>query len=140
VPRSRTPPESPEFFIDRSLGKHVLPDSLRDVGFVVHTLADVYGEEGAQTVSDEEWIAHAGKTGLVVLTKDEAIRRRPAELDAVDRHEVRMFCLPNAQLRGDEQRDRFLNNIDRIVQRSTRPGPWICGVYEDHVAQVWPRD
>ncbi len=63
MPRSR-PPRDPtlQFFIDRSLGYHLLPDALRARGFVVH----------------------------------------------------------------------------RIVQRSNRPGPWICAVYERRIVQIWP--
>ena len=137
--RSRTPPEPPQFFVDRSLGKHLIPESLRQAGYTVHTLASVYGEQGAQTVSDEEWIELAADRGWVVLTKDDRIRRRPAELRAVRAHAVRMFCLTNANLQGAEQLDRFLSNINRIVQRSQRPGPWICAVYEARVAQIWPR-
>jgi hypothetical protein len=138
VPRSRTQPEPPEFFVDRSLGRHLLPDAFRQAGFATHTLASVYGEERAQEVSDEEWIALAGEREWVVFTKDDAIRRREAELAAVEAHAVKMFCLTNAGLRGEEQRERFLTNINRIVQRSRKPGPWICGVYEGRVAQIWP--
>lgn len=138
MPRSRTPPEHPAFFVDRSLGRHLLPEALQQAGFTAHTLASVYGEEEAQRVSDEEWIALAGQNEWVVLTKDDAIRRRPAELAAVEEHEVKMFCLTNAGLRGEEQRDRFFTNINRIVQRSRKPGPWICGVYERGIRQIWP--
>jgi hypothetical protein len=35
----------PEFFIDRSLGRRHLADALRAQGFVVHTMASVYGEQ-----------------------------------------------------------------------------------------------
>lgn len=140
MPRSRTQPEAPEFFIDRSLGRHELADALRAEGFVAHTLASVYGEDRAQRVRDEEWIALAGERGWVVLTKDDAIRRRPAEIGAVERARVRMFCLTNAGLRGPEQIERFLSNIHRIAQRSRRPGPWICGVYPGRIAQLWAPD
>jgi len=93
VPRSHTPPEPPQFFADRSLGRHLLPDALRAEGHVAHTLASVYGEQRAQQVT--------------------------------------------AGPRGDEQVERFLVNINRIAQRSRKPGPWICGVYEDRIAQIW---
>ena len=136
--RSRTLPEPPEFFVDRSLGRHLLPDAIRQAGFVAHTLASIYGETRAQAVSDEEWIALAGEQEWVVFTKDDAIRRRPVELAAVGEHGVKMFCLTNAGLRGEHQRERFLMNIHRIVQRSRKPGPWICGVYENRIAQIWP--
>jgi len=124
VRRSRTPPEPPEFFVDRSLGKHLIPNGLRQAGFTVHTLASVYGEQRAQAVSDEEWIKRSAVRGWVVLTKDDRIRRRPAELRAVRAHAVRMFCLTNANLQGPEQLDRLLANINRIVQRSQHQGPW----------------
>lgn len=136
--RSRTPPEPPEFFVDRSLGKHLVPEGLREAGFKVHTLASEYGEQRAQAVSDEEWIGLAAARGWVVLTKDDRIRRRTAEFEAVRAHDVRMFCLTNANLQGAEQLKRFLSNINRIVQRSQRRGPWICAVYEARVAQIWP--
>lgn len=138
MPRSRTRPDPPDFFIDRSLGRHLLPEALRQAGYTVHTLASVYGEGRAQRVSDEQWIALAGQKDWVVLTKDDAIRRRPVELAAVETHGVKMFCLTNAGLRGDEQRQRFVTNIHRIVQRSSKRGPWICGVYESRIAQIWP--
>lgn len=138
MPRSRTQPEPPEFFVDRSLGRHLLPDALQQAGFTARTLASVYGEDEAQNVEDEVWLQLAGERQWVVLTKDDAIRRRPAELAAVAEHTVKMFCLTNANLRGDEQLQRFLTNIHRIVQRSLKPGPWICGVYEKRIAQIWP--
>jgi len=138
VPRSRTQPEPPEFFVDRSLGRHALPDALARAGFTAHTLASVYGERRSQKVLDEEWIALAGLRDWVVLTKDGSIRYHTAELAAVEQHRVKMFCLTSARLRGEEQCERFLTNIHRIVQRSRNPGPWICGVYKSRIAQIWP--
>jgi hypothetical protein len=78
VPRSRTQREHPEFFVDRSLGRHLLPDALGQAGFTAHTLASVYGEKQARTVKDEVWLQLAGERAWVVLTKDDAIRRRPS--------------------------------------------------------------
>jgi hypothetical protein len=53
VPRSRQQPEPPDLFIDRSLGRHQVPDALRAAGFTVHTnlphAADV--REALMTVS-----------------------------------------------------------------------------------------
>jgi hypothetical protein len=139
VPRSRRPPEpKPEFFVDRSLGHHALATALRDVGFVAHTVASVYGVRAAERVPDEEWLERAGRAGWVVLTKDDAIRRRPAERDALAAHQVRAFCLTTANLTGPQQVERFLSNLNRILQRARRPGPWICAVYERQVVQVWP--
>ena len=40
-----------------------MPDALRAVELTVWTLADIYGEQGAQEVADQEWIALAGERG-----------------------------------------------------------------------------
>ncbi len=138
MPRSRRPPEQPEFFIDRSLGQHLLPDALRQAGYVVHTMSSVYGQDAAEQVRDEEWLGRAGQAGWLVLTKDDAIRRRPAERDALMEHGVRAFVLTTATLTGPQQVGRFIDNMHRMMQRARRPGPWICAVYERRVVQVWP--
>lgn len=59
----------------------------------------------------------------VVLMKDDRIRRRPSERDALTAARVRAFCLTNAQLRAAEQTARFVNNIDRILRQAEQPGP-----------------
>ncbi|MDQ3729049.1 MAG: hypothetical protein M3355_05615 [Actinomycetota bacterium] len=131
-------PTTPEFFVDRSLGRKHLPEALRARGLTVHTLASVYGEARAQALADEEWLAEAGDRGWVVLMKDAAIRRRPAERDALTAAGVRAFCLTNAQLRAAEQTARFIDNLTRILARAEEPGPFIYGVYEGRLELLWP--
>jgi PIN like domain len=133
----REPP--PEFFIDRSLGRRHLPEALRACGLVVHTMASVYGEEAAQQLADERWLRDVGAKGWIVLMKDDAIRRRPAERDALVEAGVRAFCLTNAQLRAAEQTERFVSNRHRIIQQARRPGPYIYGVYETGIRRLWPQ-
>lgn len=92
--------ESFEFFIDRSLGRHQVPQALREAGLTVYTMAEVYVEQAGQRLKDEVWLEEVGRRGWVVLMKDDAIRRRPAEREALIAGAVRAFCLTNAQLRG----------------------------------------
>ncbi len=73
---------APEFFIDRNLGKSIA-GSLRDHGLTVHTMASVYGEQAAQRLADEVWLRDAGARAGSCSSKDDAIRRRPAERDAL---------------------------------------------------------
>ena len=61
----------------------------------------------------------------LVLTKDDAIRRRPAERDALTEAAVRVFCLTNRHLRGVEQTERFVSNRHRILRQARKPGPYI---------------
>jgi PIN like domain len=128
-----------EFFIDRSLGRKHLAQALRELGLTAHTMASVYGERTAQQLDDRQWLTDAGRHGWVVLMKDDAIRRRPAERDALSEAKVRAFCLTNAQLRASEQSARFVGNMARILRQSQKPGPYIYGVYNGHIRRLWPQ-
>jgi hypothetical protein len=138
VPRSRQPPEEFGFLVDRSLGLHVVPSRLRAAGLQIVTLADIYGEQAAQAARDEEWLQLAGERDLVVLTNDRAIRRRTDERATVERFGVRVFCVAGSPMTGEETAERLLTNRHRIVQRSRRPGSWICHVYATSIEQKWP--
>jgi len=134
---SSTSDRPPEFFIDRNLGKSIA-EGLRAFGLTVHTMASVYGDERAQQLPDRVWLRDAGEKGWVVLTKDDAIRRRPAEREALAEAGDRVFCLTNAQLRGAEQTARFVDNRKRIIRQASRQGPFIYGVYERSIRRLWP--
>jgi hypothetical protein len=136
----RPPEDSPEFFVDRSLGQQQLPDAIQRVGYVVHTLVSVYGQRAGERIADEHWLERCGTEGWVVLTKDDAIRRRPLERQALERHGVRAFILTTASLTGPQQVDRIMTNLNRIIQRSRKPGPSICAIYQRRVVQIWPVD
>jgi PIN like domain len=56
---------------------------LRKLGLVVRTMRSVYGPGAKETVPDTVWLEQVGRAGWVALTKDDAIRRRPAELQAL---------------------------------------------------------
>lgn len=126
-----------ELFVDRSLGKSIVV-GLRAAGLTVHSMADVYGEKPGQLLADEVWLRDAGKNDWIVLTKDDAIRRRPAERDALTEAAVRVFCLTNRHLRGIEQTERFVSNRHRILRQARKPGPYIYGVYEHGLKRLWP--
>lgn len=134
---SRQEEQTPEFFVDRSLGKSIV-DGLRAAGLTVHSMADVYGEKRAQRLADQVWLRDAGDSDWIVLTKDDAIRRRPAERDALTEAAVRVFCLTNRNLRGTEQTERFVSNRHRILRQARKAGPYIYGVYEKGLKRLWP--
>lgn len=128
---------TPEFFVDRSLGKSIV-FGLRAAGLHVHSMADIYGEGKAQRLADETWLTDAGQNEWVVLTKDDAIRRRPNERDALIEAQARVFCLTNRNLRGAQQLERFLENRARILRQAEKPGPYIYGVHEKSIKRLWP--
>jgi hypothetical protein len=117
-----------------------VPDALRAAGATVHVMADVYGERIGQGLADAEWLRDAGAEDWVVLMKDDKIRYRPAELEAVTTAGVRAFCLTNANLRGAEMAERFVEQLPKITRIATEhPGPYIYGVYADGVRVLWPK-
>ncbi|MGH7903852.1 MAG: hypothetical protein ACREPA_06965 [Candidatus Dormibacteraceae bacterium] len=128
----------PEFLIDRALGI-VLADAIRELGYVVHTLRSLYGEDGAAAIADEVWIPESAALGRILLTKDDAIRRYPPARSAAEQAAAKLFCLPNAHLTTDQMRERFLNNLNRIIQRSRHAGPYMYAVDPKALRLLWPK-
>lgn len=89
-----SPPERLVFFVDRALGRRVIPGALREAGEDVR----VHDELFPQDAKDEIWLAEAGRQGWVVLTKDKHIRYRTVEIHALMAARVRAFVLT---ARGD---------------------------------------
>lgn len=72
----------PTFFVDRSLGRRIVPKTLRDAGWLIEIHDEVF-DGRAQSVSDEEWLERAGAEGWSVLMKDTRIRYRSSERQAL---------------------------------------------------------
>jgi hypothetical protein len=60
----------PDLFLDRSLGRKIVPGLLRAAGLRLLTLAEHYGIPADEGIADEEWLALAGTAGWVVLMRD----------------------------------------------------------------------
>lgn len=123
--------------MDRSLGRHTVPDAIRAQGHAVHTLWTVYGES-EQSLSDVEFLRDAGRNGWAVLTADMRIRWVRDELAAVQNWQVQLFALPRGGLTAQEQASRFVRNLGRILAACERPGPCIYAVHADRIERKWP--
>jgi hypothetical protein len=98
------------------------------------------GSGSARALADTEWLRDAGENGWVVLMKDDKIRYRPAELEALTASGVRAFCLTNANLRGAEMAQRLVEQLRKIEKiASDQPGPYIYRIYVDGVRPLWPK-
>src|ERR1700730_7979720 len=85
----------------------------------------------------------AGREQWIVLTKDTKIRRRLAELDAIRRGRLRVFCITTANLTGEQQRDRILVNMKHFAAlASARPNDlgYIRGSSGTDLAELIVRD
>jgi len=54
------------FFVDRCLGRRIIPEMLRSAGEIVRAHDEVF----RQDTRDEKWLTEVGKNGWIVLTKD----------------------------------------------------------------------
>jgi len=130
-------PSRPEYFADRSLGRHRVADLLRDAGWFVHKHVEVFRERD-ESVSDLEWLEHCGRHQLVVLTKDRRLRYRPREIAAIRRYRVKAFVLTSGNLRAAEQARRFLDHAQPIEAACSDSGPFVYAVRADRIVRLFP--
>lgn len=130
------PDALPDLFLDRSLGRIVVPSLLRGAGLRLTTLAEHYGIPADEAVSDEEWLGLAGARGWVVFMKDARVRYNVAEREAVKAHRARCFCLSNQNLSGEAMARRFLDNLDAITTACAAEGPFIYSVHQRRLERL----
>lgn len=110
---------------------------MRAAGWTVRSHHDVYGERD-ESVTDVEWIEYCGHERLPVLSKDERLRYRPAEIAAIRRFGVCVFTLVRGDLRAEEQIERFLTNGGAIAVLAMTPGPAVYAVHDRRVERLVP--
>lgn len=89
-----------------------------------------------ENVSDTTWLAEVGRRGWVALMKDAAIRRRPAEKDALLANDVRAFCLSGGNLPADEMARRYVASLEAITTACLQPGPFLYAVHVDRINRL----
>lgn len=135
--RSRRDDAELIFFVDRSLGRKLVPAVFQTIGFQVVLMSDFYPDGADQRTDDDTWIADASARGWVALTKDPAIIR--AHEAALRQSTLRVFALSNANITGEEMARRYQANRHRILQRARKRGPYVDIVHRDRVERRWPR-
>lgn len=130
-------PSPPEFFVDRSLGRHHVADALRAAGWILRTHVEVFADRD-EAVPDVEWLEYCGREGLVVLTKDRKLRYRRREIAVIRRHRVRAFVLTRGNLRAADQARRFIGNAERIQAACEARGPFVYAVHERRLERLYP--
>jgi predicted nuclease of predicted toxin-antitoxin system len=102
------------FFLDRQLGRYKVATALRNAGLHV----EIHDDHFPQNAEDPEWLTACGKKNWVVVTRDERIRYRVAERQAIRRAKVRAFVLAaQGDLRAEMLAEIFLKALP-IVRRT----------------------
>jgi hypothetical protein len=76
------------FFFDNNLGQFLVK-GLKGFGEDVVHLTRYFQAD----TSDEVWLEFIGKKGMFLITRDQKIRKRPIELEALKRYKVGAFFL-----------------------------------------------
>lgn len=108
--------------MDRSLGCVRVPQLLRADGWDIITLAEHYGVPADESVQDVEWLSLAGDRGWAALMKDDRIRYRTVEREALIGAGVTAFCLSSGNLATAAMAELFMAHKDEIWQRATDSG------------------
>ena len=106
-------------FLDRSLGKHIVAEALRQAGAAV----EVHDDHFLQDARDEEWLREVGQRGWIVLTRDDRIRYRLHERTALLQAGVRAFVLVRRSLAGPTMAATFVQALPAIRRFVTRYQP-----------------
>ena len=113
------------FFIDRSLGKHTVANAVRTAGVQV----EVHDAHFAQDARDEAWLPEVGRRGWAVLTKDDRIRYRGAEIAAATNAGVALFIFVGKNVRGAGIAEAFVRALPRMMELlASRQRPFVARV------------
>lgn len=94
-----------------------MPDALRQAGAKV----EVHGAHFLPDASDPDILRFVAARGWAFLSKDENVRRRPAERQALAEADVAAFILTAGRARGDVIAAAFVAALDKMQR--------ICGSY-----------
>lgn len=94
--------------------------ALRDAGLNV----EIHDDHFSQNAQDPEWLTAVGKKNWIVVTRDERIRYRVAEKQAIRRAKVRAFVLAaQGDLRAEMLAEIFLKALPKIRRTVNRQKP-----------------
>ncbi|MCY4647171.1 MAG: hypothetical protein OXE73_09880 [Gammaproteobacteria bacterium] len=133
------------FFVDRDLGRRILPDALERAGLAVER----HDLHFAPDTPDEVWIPRVAQQGWVIVSGDKRILRRPREVRALVESQARMLILVGNHAPAAELAANLINTMPKIeklldevqppaVVRVYRPTPREL-VFEGKPGRVQPK-
>lgn len=124
----KDPLETTVFFIDRSVGKKSVAEALRGAGLTV----ELHDDHFPQDALDEDWLTEVGLRRWCVITRDDRIRYRRLEAQAVRNVKVAMFVIVSKNLTGPQTAEVILTALGRIRRFiSSHRRPFIAKIYRD---------
>jgi len=106
------------FFIDENLSWQ-LAAGMKGFGESVISLREKF----PRGTEDVDWLKFVGEEGMVLVTRDEKIRWRPAELAALREHRVGTFFLGGKNLSRCELIQQLVRNWPRMKESANKTTP-----------------
>lgn len=99
---------------------------------------EAHSDHFALDALDQDWLREVGAKNWVVLSRDERIRYRPLELQALTQAKVKAFVLVAGNLRGTEMAKILVDALPEIIKtvRENDP-PFIAKIYKDSTVKMW---
>jgi hypothetical protein len=120
VSAGQKPPSDHTYFLDQCLGRKTVAEALRHYGLHVQVHTDHFPDG----TKDEVWLREVGRRRWIVFTKDDQIRWRQPEMEALLTAHVRAFVLTSGELQGPQMAEAFVKampRIERILVRIKEP-------------------
>lgn len=125
---SKPPDDRPALFIDRSLGRHKLPDSLREAGLTV----EVHDDHLPQDATDVEWLQLVGIKGWIAISRDKNIRYRSHEKAALVAAKARMILIRSKSASPKDIAELLISHKEHVYQfNRDNPAPYIASITRD---------
>jgi hypothetical protein len=132
---SRQRDDHPVLFIDRNLGRHVVPSALRAAGIP----CEIHDDHLPQDAPDEVWLSLVGKEGWVAIGRDKNIRYRSAEKLALQQARARLIVIRAKHATGQDVAELLIAHINRIYRFADKhDAPFIGGITRDGKITQYP--
>lgn len=113
---------TPTLYVDESIFSNVLIAALTAAGIPF----DRVGQAVPFGATDEEWLSHCGRNRLVALTRDQRIRYRALEKQALVDHGVGCFTFTQGQATATDCATRIITLAPRIlIIAESQPRPFL---------------
>jgi len=113
------------FFLDRTIGRHDLPERLRKLGLSI----EIHYDHFRPDESDVVWISEIGERGWVVLSGDKKIGRKVNEILEIITAKVKMFILADRKPSPDRHEHAMRRHLESIkVLAEYVPPPFMVKV------------
>jgi len=128
------PHESSIFFVELSLGSTKVCDRLREAGAKIEIHKDHFKEDE----DDQVWLREVGVRGWACLMKDERIRYRAVELEALIQGKIPAFVFANGNLSAQTMAEAFAKALPKMKRYVGKyQTPFIAKVYQDGGLTMW---